>query len=79
MSEHPIPCPFCGGSNIKFWVGSIGPECSVGCDDCNVWMEMSVPWGNMNEQEHDMKCHEELMKAWNRRATNGEEAQGVVE
>jgi hypothetical protein len=52
------------------YAGSIGPECSITCTDCNVWLELSVPWGDMTEEEHDRACWEALEKTWNRRAND---------
>ena len=61
------PCPFCGGNNIKCGAFAIVTDCYVECTDCGAMFETEVPWGNMNEEEHDRACLEKLAKLWNRR------------
>lgn len=66
-----LPCPFCGSKNISAYTGSIGPDCSIECDECGAMINCDVPWGNMTEAEHDEACRKELTKRWNRRVSNG--------
>lgn len=61
------PCPFCGGTNMRIKTIKISPECYIICQDCGVSITKAVDWDNMNMEEHDEKCRELLIEAWNRR------------
>lgn len=50
------PCPFCGGTNITMSAGGICSECEITCDDCGATVIKDVPWGEMNEEQHDKEC-----------------------
>ncbi len=70
MSEiHIKPCPFCGSENISFNAFSILSDAYVLCDKCNASIEISVPWDDMDEKEHDKVCFEKLSVLWNKRAS----------
>lgn len=65
------PCPFCGNTNLKFTTYEISPVCYLSCDDCGAEICLDVDWDDMDEEEHEEKCHEVLAAAWNRRNDNG--------
>lgn len=70
MSEiHIKPCPFCGSENISFNAFSILSDAYVLCEQCNASIEISVPWDDMDEKEHDKVCFEKLLVLWNKRAS----------
>ena len=70
MSEiHIKPCPFCGSENISFNAFSISSDAYVLCEQCNASIEISVPWDDMDEKEHDKVCFEKLLVLWNKRAS----------
>ncbi|MDH5056713.1 Lar family restriction alleviation protein [Enterococcus faecalis] len=70
MSEiHIKPCPFCGSENISFNAFSILSDAYVLCEQCNASIEISVPWDDMDEKEHDKVCFEKLSVLWNKRAS----------
>ena len=70
MSEiHIKPCPFCGSENISFNAFSISSDAYVLCEQCNASIEISVPWDDMDEKEHDKVCFEKLSVLWNKRAS----------
>lgn len=48
----------------------ISPECYVLCLECGASIERTVHWGDMIVEEHDKKCWEVLLEAWNRRAND---------
>ena len=66
-NEELKPCPFCGSTDIKFTALSIISEYYVGCNNCGAYIDLDIPWDDMNEKQHDEKCWEALIKAWNRR------------
>ena len=65
-----LPCPFCGGKNIEMGAFSISPDCFIACK-CGAEITLEVPFNGMSVPEHDRVCHDELVKAWNRRANHG--------
>ena len=70
MSEiHIKPCPFCGSENISFNAFSISSDAYVLCEQCNASIEISVPWDDLDEKEHDKVCLEKLSVLWNKRAS----------
>ncbi|NSN29704.1 Lar family restriction alleviation protein [Enterococcus faecalis] len=70
MSEiHIKPCPFCGSENISFNSFSISLDAYVLCEQCNASIEISVPWDDMDEKEHDKVCFEKLSALWNKRTS----------
>ncbi|EPI29323.1 hypothetical protein D350_02031 [Enterococcus faecalis VC1B-1] len=70
MSEiHIKPCPFCGSENISFNAFSISSDAYVLCEQCNANIEISVPWDDMDEKEHDKVCFEKLSILWNNRVS----------
>ncbi|WP_445449045.1 Lar family restriction alleviation protein [Enterococcus faecalis] len=70
MSEVYVkPCPFCGSEKISFNAFSISPDAYVLCKQCNASIEISVPWDDMDEKEHDKVCFEKLSVLWNKRAS----------
>ncbi|MDU3861748.1 MAG: Lar family restriction alleviation protein [Enterococcus faecalis] len=70
MSEiHIKPCPFCGSENISFNAFSILSDAYVLCKQCNASIEISVPWDDMDEKEHDKVCFEKLSILWNNRVS----------
>lgn len=70
MSEIYVePCPFCGSEDISFNAFSISSDAYVLCKQCNASIEISVPWDNMNEREHDKVCFEKLSVLWNNRVS----------
>lgn len=70
MSEIYVePCPFCGSEDISFNAFSISSDAYVLCKQCNASIEISVPWDNMNEREHDKVCFEKLSILWNNRVS----------
>ena len=70
MSEiHIKPCPFCGSENISFNAFSISSDAYVLCEQCNASIEISVPWDDIDEKEHDKVCFEKLLVLWNKRAS----------
>ncbi|EJY7246609.1 Lar family restriction alleviation protein [Enterococcus faecalis] len=70
MSEiHIKPCPFCGSENISFNAFSILSDAYVLCEQCNASIEISAPWDDMDEKEHDKVCFEKLLVLWNKRAS----------
>ncbi len=58
-----LPCPFCGGTELEFTVGTTDREgipTAVSCAGCGA----NGPW----EYEHDgCQCH--AVTAWNKRDT----------
>ena len=70
MNEiHLKPCPFCGSENISFNAFSISSDAYVLCEQCNANIEISVPWDDMDEKEHDKVCFEKLSILWNNRVS----------
>ncbi|EGO2729936.1 Lar family restriction alleviation protein [Enterococcus faecalis] len=70
MNEiHLKSCPFCGSENISFNTFSISSDAYVLCEQCNASIEISVPWDDMDEQEHDKVCLEKLSVFWNNRSS----------
>lgn len=61
------PCPFCGSTDMSYNMYSITPYCYVACEKCGASISSAVPWGDMNEKQHDSACREHLAKLWNRR------------
>ena len=66
---HIKPCPFCGSENISFNAFSILSDAYVLCEQCNASIEISVPWDDMDEKEHDKVCFEKLSILWNNRVS----------
>lgn len=58
------PCPFCGRTDISMHAYSISPECFIKCK-CGARILLIVPWGDMDEDQHDKLCAEKLSEAWN--------------
>ncbi|MGC3434459.1 Lar family restriction alleviation protein [Enterococcus faecalis] len=76
MSEiHIKPCPFCGSENISFNAFSISSDAYVLCEQCNASIEISVPWNDMDEKEHDKVCFEKLSVLWNKRTSESNQPQ----
>lgn len=74
MSEIYVePCPFCGSEAISFNAFSISSDAYVLCKQCNASIEISVPWDNMNEREHDKVCFEKLATLWNKRVSESKQ------
>ena len=66
MSKQEVKdCPFCGGNEIYFGAFNISADCTVHCVDCGGGTDSSVPWGDMDREEHDEKCYEHLVELWN--------------
>lgn len=68
-NSHLNPCPFCGSENISFNAFSISSDAYVLCEQCNASIEISVPWDDMDEKEHDKVCFEKLSALWNKRTS----------
>ncbi|EGO8774771.1 TPA: Lar family restriction alleviation protein, partial [Enterococcus faecalis] len=70
MSEVYVkPCPFCGSENTCFNAFSILSDAYVLCKQCNASIEISVPWDDMDEKEHDKVCFDKLLTKWNKRVS----------
>lgn len=64
-------CPFCGCKQIRGYAFSFSPDCGVECENCGAGIGSSVPWGDMDEKEHDKACYEHMLKLWNTRSNEG--------
>ena len=84
------PCPFCGGKaeiilKNQGYTGNpvtIMNEYVAGCNACKIYtprFDSNVWMDNYGGVHVDKLGAEEAARAWNRRASDGEEAQGAAE
>lgn len=56
-------CPKCNSNSLSFHAFSIDEDCYAKCENCNFYLETTVPWDNCNSvKEHDKKCLKALIK-----------------
>jgi hypothetical protein len=67
-----LPCPFCGGNNIVFGGGSTYRWFTVGCADCDVYMECGRSDRMQSIRENGSVSDQDKVigaEQWNKRAT----------
>lgn len=65
----PIPCPFCGSSDLEIDVeGNYGPRAVIRCLVCGCYMSVNIKHTKNNMSLNKTACRQAIFRKWNRRA-----------